>query len=114
MVLGGVIGVLYDGFRLARLVFPVGRRLVFLEDGLFCLAAAALLFKFTLRLCNGQLRLFVVVGCALGFILYYGTVGSLVYGAGKALTQSVRRFFGRIGAFFSQFVRRLFGHITAK
>ena len=72
------LGVLYDFFRMFRMVTGGNAVLVFGEDLLFALAAACATFWFCLTSCHGWLRAFVLVGEGLGFLLYHFTVGELV------------------------------------
>lgn len=112
--MGGLFGVLYDCFRLFRLAFPSGKRFIFWQDGLFFLLMAILLFRFTLRLCDGRLRLFVLIGSLLGFSLYYGTVGALAYRFFSWLIALLRGVCRRAADRFQAVFKRLFGHITLK
>ncbi|MBQ8894664.1 MAG: spore cortex biosynthesis protein YabQ [Clostridia bacterium] len=78
VVLGAVLGVLYDWFRVGRIIRKKGWLAVFLEDLLFALAAAfatAFCFTFTNY---GQVRLFLLVGEGLGFLIYFHTAGAVV------------------------------------
>lgn len=76
--LGAGLGVLYDLFRLMRLVTGGKAALVFVEDVLFFSAAAGATLWFSIRYCSGWLRLFVLFGECLGFLLYHFTVGEIV------------------------------------
>lgn len=113
-MLGGALGVLYDCFRLLRLMFPAGRGLIFWQDGFFFLLSAAALFRFTLRLCSGQLRLFVLMGCLLGFFLYYSTAGALVYALAGRLLNGLRGVFCRFARQLRGFFGKAAGHFTLK
>lgn len=113
-MLGGALGVLYDCFRLLRLMFPAGRGMVFWQDGFFFLLSAAALFRFTLRLCSGQLRLFVLMGCLLGFFLYYGTVGALVYALAGRVMSGIREAIHRFARQLKGFFGKVAGHFTVK
>ena len=78
VALGAALGVVYDWFRIGRILRQKWWLTVFLEDLLFSLIAAfATAFCFTLTH-YGQVRLFLLIGEALGFIIYFNTVGVLV------------------------------------
>ena len=78
LLLGAGVGVVYDVFRVLRLTIGRNRFVVFGEDLLFFAVAAGGTFLFCLEFCQGQLRLFVLLGEGLGFLLYFFTAGELV------------------------------------
>ncbi|HIV18995.1 MAG TPA: spore cortex biosynthesis protein YabQ [Candidatus Merdivicinus intestinigallinarum] len=88
--LGAGLGVLYDVFRLLRLVTGGKALLVFLEDLLFSFLAAGCTLYFMIEFCSGWLRLFVLAGEALGFILYHFTVGEIVIRLLRLICRGVR------------------------
>lgn len=77
-LLGVGLGIAFDFFRLLRLVFGGQPFLVFLEDLLFFFLAAGCTLYFSIMFCSGWMRVFVLTGEFLGFVIYYFTVGELV------------------------------------
>ena len=75
---GILSGVLFDVFRALRKKVRSGTALVALEDLLFWLALAGLVFAFLYRINNGQPRWFIFVGIVLGAVLYQLTVSRYV------------------------------------
>ena len=88
--LGAGLGVLYDVFRLLRLVTGGKALLVFLEDLLFSFLAAGCTLYFIIEFCSGWLRLFVLAGEVLGFILYHFTVGEIVIRLFRLICRGIR------------------------
>ena len=88
VVLGGAVGAVFDVFRILRIL----RRknpwiLVFLEDLLFCfIAAVASAYVFS-RIYYGQVRLFLLMGQGLGFLIYRLTLGSLIGALARAFAR---------------------------
>ena len=78
LVLGAMLGMGYDLFRASRRVFHLSAAMVFGEDLCFFAAAGAVLLKYLMDRCWGEVRGFVILGIALGFFLYDLTVGPLV------------------------------------
>ena len=78
-LIGVGFGILWDGFRVLRLLGPSGEKIVFIEDGLFFFAVMSVNFLFFLSRTYGQLRVFLLIGEGLGFLIYYLTVGRVVY-----------------------------------
>ena len=68
ILLGALLGVLYDLLRAFRLRLP---RLTGPLDSLYCLLCAGTVFFFTLYRAQGQLRLFVLAGLAGGVVLFF-------------------------------------------
>ena len=79
LAFGICVGILYDCFRVSRLVFHLNGIVVFIEDILFCLMVAASYFIFCFLFNHGQVRLYVTVTAILGWFVYYITIGKAVY-----------------------------------
>lgn len=82
---GVIIGVCYDVFRTARILFPHNTALVVIEDVIFMALYAVFLSSFATVCARGELRFYYVAGNALGFILYFFTLGSIITGALKKI-----------------------------
>ena len=110
VALGAGLGAVYDGFRIGRILKKKAWLTVFLEDLLFALVAAlstAFCFTFTNY---GQVRLFLLVGEGLGFLLYYNTLGALVAMQARLvarLLRRVRRGFSRFGGFLAKKLKKI-------
>lgn len=78
LLLGGVIGAVYDVFRVSRVAFRLSWLLVLLQDILFFTLSALLLWRYFLLQSSGEVRIFVVLGVLLGWIIYFFTLGRLV------------------------------------
>lgn len=95
VVLGALLGVVYDFFRVGRILWRRGAVWVFLEDLLFSFMGAALT-AFCLTLTNyGQVRLFLLIGEFLGFLLYFFTLGVFVATIARTLSCIFRWFWKR-------------------
>ncbi len=110
VVLGGALGAVYDWFRVGRILKKKSWFTVFLEDLLFALIAAlstALCFTLTNY---GQVRLFLLVGEGLGFLLYYNTVGVLVAKQARLTARFlrwIRRGVSRFGRFLVKKLKKI-------
>ena len=107
LLLGGILGLLYDGFRITRIFFgahysrDVAKRMqsiklpllkagkskkesrliglvVFFEDLLFCLLSAVAVIFLFYELNNGKFRFVALCCIGAGFLLYRVTLGRLV------------------------------------
>ena len=93
---GGGLGAVYDLFRAVRLVFPAGKAAAFWEDGAFFAVFFAVNFLFFQRSTFGRLRLFLLAGEGLGFVVYYCTAGRAVYWLLGGVVGGVRRWVSAI------------------
>jgi len=72
---GGSIGFLYDAFRILRKTMPLfAKYAVAAQDTVFWLAATGVMFWFLLHENFGEIRLFAVLGAALGVVLYFAAL----------------------------------------
>lgn len=96
--LGAIIGVFYDVFVIIRLLLPFMRNkvAVFLEDIIFMLVSAFLLFLYSYKFELSSVRYYVLAGTAIGFALYYLTLGQLIRFMLKGIISFVLRIFRKI------------------
>ena len=82
VVLGAALGVVYDVFRALRIIFPPAAKkgAVLAEDIIFGIICGFSVFCFSTLAVRGQIRFFIFIGAALGFVLYILTAGSVVIG----------------------------------
>ena len=82
VVMGAALGVVYDCFRVLRILFPhsVKSKAVAVEDIIFWLIYGFCVFCYAAALARGQVRFFIVLGSLTGFVLYIVTVGNLITG----------------------------------
>lgn len=103
VVLGGGLGGVYDIFRVVRILRGRERpALVFLEDLLFALIAAIATASCFTWTNFGQVRLFLLAGEGLGFMLWHCTLGVFIGGV------------ARIVARFLRWVEQVFGYFLKK
>ena len=77
-LLGAASAMVYDLLRAVRLRRRRDRRLTGLADGLYITMLGLLLLWFTLRIGEGELRLYMLTGVALGAVLYGLTLPPLL------------------------------------
>jgi hypothetical protein len=75
---GGLIGVLYECFRIPRRLLQSPAPVVAAGDAAFCFLAALVGFRFLLAASDGRPRLFLLCGMAGGAACYFYTVGALI------------------------------------
>ncbi|MDE6035656.1 MAG: spore cortex biosynthesis protein YabQ [Ruminococcus sp.] len=95
-IFGIVIGIFYDVFRTARILFPHNTVLVVIEDVIFMALYAVFLSSFSTVFARGELRFYYVIGNGIGFIFYFFTLGSVIIGAMKKIYSFIRKIFSVI------------------
>lgn len=80
-LLGVLVGLLYDALAIiaTRLRFKLFRAVF---DAIFCMCVVLLLFAFAMTVGGGELRIFALLGFALGGLLYYLVFSALVRSVG--------------------------------
>lgn len=79
IIYGAIIGLLFDAFRVSRLVFKLNAVAVFIEDIFFCIITAVSFFAFCFIFNDGQIRLFTIIAAILGWVIYYFALGRFIF-----------------------------------
>lgn len=88
---GVPVGILYDIFRIIRALLPHNKAAVFIEDILFFLVYAVMFMTFCALFARSVARFYYAVGNALGFAVYFCTVGKIVVGAIRTVSGAVKK-----------------------
>ncbi len=93
ILLGAALGVLFDCFRVFRIIFPPAKKAkpVCLLDILFWLCYGFAVFTYSVVMGRGQVRFFYFFGSVIGFILYIVSVGNLVVGVIRYVVVAIYR-----------------------
>ena len=90
-VLGALLGVLYDMFRIVRLADNWKAWQIFLQDILYFVISGLITFVFLLTFNNGIVRIHVICGELMGWIVYYITIGEIVYRCSSGIIGAVKK-----------------------
>lgn len=90
LIVGVLVGALYDLFRIGRVVFGGGRLKLFFEDVLFSVMSALVFAVFTFNATMGVIRMFAAFGALLGFFAYRFSLGLFTVSLTKAVKALVR------------------------
>ena len=91
VLVGGAVGLFYDFFRVLRRTAPHKRWVVQCEDMLFWLAVTVLVFYYMLHRNYGEIRLFALLGMALGGALYFTTVSYFIVKISVVVVEYIKR-----------------------
>ncbi len=82
VLLGAAMGVVYDCFRVLRIVFPPAAKsgAVLVQDIIFWLIYGFAFFCYATLAARGEIRFFIFFGSLIGFVLYILTLGNLITG----------------------------------
>lgn len=111
---GGALGVIFDVFRVFRIIVPHNTVLTAIEDILFFCVYGVFLMCFTLVFARGDFRFFYPVGNILGFCIYIFTVGTIVVGVFSRLAGAIKAVFRFIGHRIFMPVYKIFRLICEK
>ena len=88
--LGIFLGLVYDVFKLFRLLTGAGKFVVFVEDILFCAFCGVCFSVVFYNASRGAMRLYAFLAAIATFSLYYFTVGRLTEKAARKVVSVVR------------------------
>ncbi len=91
LLLGAVLGGIYDILRAFRMTVRHKSAAVFLEDTVFVLLYSAAFYGYCTELCRGQLRFFVFAAMLIGFAVYLTTLGKIVSGLVAKVVKTVKK-----------------------
>lgn len=96
--LGFSLGILYDLFRIVRILFfkEVRKTALFVQDVFYILLCCVISFLFLLSENYGELRGYVFIGEIIGFFIYYFSFGVLTVRFSDASAKLFHRFFSFI------------------
>ena len=77
-VVGMIIGIIFDIFRISRKVIKTNDILTTIEDIVFLVFSGLIIIYTMYVFCNGQLRFFMIIGIALGIMIYLITISKYI------------------------------------
>ncbi len=107
---GFLLGILYDVFRTLRLIISRSVSFTVAVDILYFLLCALFVFCFNLVVDSGKIRLYVLFGDMLGWLIWYFSLGEISAKLGNKAVLSVKRALSSFYALFS----RPAGHLERK
>lgn len=99
---GLVLGLIYDIFRVFRIVVPHTNLLVAIEDVILITLYSVFTMCFAFSLMRGQIRVFFLVGNALGFTVWLLTIGSIVVKTANRIKSYIMAIFNILKLPFKQ------------
>lgn len=113
-LLGGILSVFFDCFRILRIVIKTGTIWIAIEDIFYFLVSALITYRFLLEYTMGQPRFYVILGIILGWVLCHYTVGELLIRISTVIVKAIKRFFAFLYRIFLHPIVKFFRWIGAK
>lgn len=116
VVLGAVMGIVYDVFRVFRILFPPAAKSkpLFVQDVLFWLIYGFCMFCYSTAVCGGSLRFFMFLGSLTGFALYILTIGNLITGILRKTAETVRKILRKVYSVLFEPIVKLLKNLCQK
>ncbi len=109
-ILGIILGLIYDCFKILRLITNLNKKYLIFLDIIFMSISAIITFIFLLALNFGQIRLHLILGELLGFITYKLTLSKLII----SLSKIIINFITTIANFIKQKLLKPFAALILK
>lgn len=77
IIIGIIIGIVFDFFRVIRKAFKTPDSITFLQDLTFFIFSGSFIIYSIIKLNNGEIRLFLFLGIFLGMLIYFLTISNL-------------------------------------
>lgn len=89
-ICGIPLGILFDIFRVIRIMFRHGKAAVMIEDILFFALYSVFVMCFTVTLARSEFRFYYCLGNLLGFVLYHFTIGNFIIGVLRRISEKIK------------------------
>ena len=96
LLTGAVIGIYYDVFRFVRRIFRFSSFSVAIQDIVFWITSAVLVFFICIKLNGGYLRIYFIIFALAGWFIYFRTVGKLIFIVFDLIINTFRRVFATL------------------
>lgn len=85
LVLGGILGLAYDLFRILRMFINYKNISVFIQDIIYFIISGFITFLFVFYFNYGDSRFYILAGEGIGWICYHLTLGEIIYKKSKLI-----------------------------
>ena len=106
---GFLLGILYDVFRLVRLIVSRSKGFILFMDLLYFTVCSLFTFCFILAADSGKVRLYTVAGELIGWLIYYFSFGTVAMRLSNTVVSFFRRVNSAISSRIKTFLEKIFG-----
>lgn len=93
---GILIGFLFDIFRILRKSFKTNDLITYIEDIIFWILTGIIILFSMCKFCDGELRVFTILGIAIGVILYMLTISTYIIKISVFIINIIKSIIGKI------------------
>ena len=112
LLLGAILCFIYDIIRATRVLGADSFVAVFIGDVFFWLVSAVAVFIFLVATTNGEIRGYVLMSCAVGFLFYRFTIGRIVFSLVKVLLCFIARVIKKASDISARFCLFMEGYLN--
>ncbi len=76
-IIGSIIGILFDIFRVIRKSFKTPDNITFLEDLIYIILSGSLIIYSIIKINGGEVRFYLFLGILFGIMIYFLTISNL-------------------------------------
>ncbi len=95
-LLGITLGLLYDAFRIIRMIINSMSIMIFFQDILYFIVSGIVTFIFILGFNSGDSRFYILAGEGIGWIGYHLTIGELIYRMSNKTVKAFKNLLGKL------------------
>lgn len=119
MLLGAFLSLVFDGFRISNAVLKVNLKRIFFEDVIYFILSAIITFTYILVVNSGEIRVYIIFGEVLGWIIYRLTIGKFIYKFILIVVKFLSKWFSKLKKYViskipKDKIRKLIGKIKNK
>ena len=114
ILVGVIIGLLFDFFRILRKSFSTKDFVTYIEDIIFWILAGLILLYSICTFSNGEIRLFMVLGIGIGILIYIVTFSSFIIKVNVSIITFIKRILGGVFSKIKYFSTFLFSKFNKK
>lgn len=107
ILLGVCLSLIYLPFKIIRLSLRLKKTNVIILDILFMLISAFATFLYALAFLNGSVRFYMILGEAIGFILFQISAGKIIISAAIPMNNFIIKNVIKISNFFKKIIKKL-------
>ena len=105
---GFIMGFFYDVFRIVRICISRGRAAFIVFDILYCIFLCFCTFLFSLTVNEGEMRVYLLLGEAIGFAVYYFSLGAVIFSISEKIISFIKKTVRAIFKIISYPFRKIF------
>jgi len=97
VVTGFACGFVFDLFRIFRKAIRHGTVLTQIEDVIFWVLAALIVFYAMFTMNDGEVRMFSILGAFLGMVLYFSTISLVIIKVSSKIIEMIKKVLRKFG-----------------